>query len=44
MTSSAGTSVELRARVIQSIGSAMRGSTTLLQFRGVGRKLALIAV
>jgi hypothetical protein len=33
--------VELGAGVVLSIGSAMGGSTTLLQFWGVGHKLAL---
>jgi hypothetical protein len=36
--------VGLGAVVILSIGPAMRGSATLLQFRGVGHKLALTAV
>lgn len=43
MTNSASTCVDLRALVVLSIRPAIRGSTTLLQFRGVGHKLALTA-
>jgi hypothetical protein len=36
--------VELGAVVILSIGPAIRGSATLMQFRGAGHNLALTAV
>ena len=36
--------MELEAVAILSVGPAMRGSATLMQFRGAGHKLALTAV
>ena len=43
MTSSAGTYIDLKALIVLSIGPDIRGSTTLMQFRGMGHKLALTA-
>jgi hypothetical protein len=43
MTSSAGTYMDLKVLIVLLIRQDIRGSTTLMQFRGIGYKLVLTA-